>query len=595
MALPSFDLPSTVLKLNSIQLSRLAEIYQLEVGKSHVMSKISLSLVQGEVFRSSLDLFLRENLITDDYTLQDIYELLKQTNPLKPSRKEFISDSIDYWTHPVMKLAIQLLNGYLTNLRLNGTFDSSQSTEKERERTDSLPRVLYLLSYLYELCGRFSEALQLINEAIHLCPPTVIMRYKKIEILKKCGDLIGASSVMEECHQLESSSRNIDIKSTEQSLQVDNTTLIGDVPTLASKPVKDLESCVLNLQCIEYEVEIAEKYVQMNQFISALKKLNEIKTYLLNYLEDLFSFQSSLNKSPVQTCLEVFTITKNPFAYQSVQRVIQSALTLLLQRHELITVTDREKTEKQLQSEVLSGEELSDEKLGEKEMLQELQRWEDFAAMGRKSVLGHYSSGARPGKCYVNPDTQALLCESAIRRDELAVALRALFMGLQVAPLHPRLIFQIVRLANLVINPPPIASSMQGIRKPIVEEVLKEQLHSLLHGTDVVSYVSLLVDRVVDQENWTTLQHRIVVAKCILLLDPSETGREKAGTLLAGETEKDLLQTGRGVDYITVLEAYTFLQETVRLTAYTERFKTRAALVFPLAKAFGGDNKGATI
>jgi len=108
---------------------------------------------------------------------------------------------------------------------------------------------LFLRAHIFEISGRLSEALADIDEAIAHTPTALDMLTKKARILKKCGDLVAASEVLERCRALDLQDRYLNNKSTKYLLRADNVPKAMDTIAMFTKHEGDPQYTLFELQC----------------------------------------------------------------------------------------------------------------------------------------------------------------------------------------------------------------------------------------------------------------------------------------------------------------------------------------------------------
>ena len=183
-------------------------------------------------------------------------------------------------------------------------------------------------------------------------------------------------------------------------------------------------------------------------------------------------------------------------------------------------------------------------KILEKDILEECSRWCHLLTKG--------------GYCK-DPKTLALVCEVMLKKEKYILALRCLTTGLSLNPNHPLLIYQLVSFATQFyaqagITSPVSAGAESKPIIPIVEEVIREKLQSLLGGEGpeiLSSYLENFIQQVVIAEN-STVNHRLVAAKAIVTFqhgqDQSQRFQRAVSLLL-----DDKLWNQRGVNFQNML------------------------------------------
>ena len=292
-ALKRLDLPCTTLNLSDTQRISLIDLYKNKFTKSRAASKIMLTLYRDKDFREALNTFLIKHIrdgVPSVYN--DVCALIRQPDPNTPNRYVFVKDSYDFRNHPTTILLMELVEEYLKNLRAFGTFHPEPAVGDEVEVPTALLWTLFLYCHLLEMCGRYSEALTVIEEAIHHTPTALDMLTKKGRILKKCGDLAAAWNVMEECRSLDLQDRYLNNKATKYMLRADNMERAMDTIAMFTRHDGESQQSLFDLQTIWYELEAGESYYRTRQAGPALKKFYAVEKHFLDFVEDQFDFHN---------------------------------------------------------------------------------------------------------------------------------------------------------------------------------------------------------------------------------------------------------------------------------------------------------------
>lgn len=292
-SLKHLELPCTVLNLSDAQLSTLKELYAalLALHKKSAANKIVLAFSRGaDELHASLDVHMKDNLRSAIPSLfHDICALVKVPDPADASRMLYSVDAVDFKQHEVVKIALALVEGYITNLRQSNQFDAA-STRTEPEPPTALLWALYLKTHLLEMCGELAAALAVIDEAIAHTPTAIDMYGKRARILKKLGDYTAAAVTMDECRLLDLQDRYLNNKTTKYFLRADEIPLAMNTIALFTKHEGDPQQTLYELQCNWYEIELAEAYARTKQWGAALRKFYAVRKHFNDYNDDMFDF-----------------------------------------------------------------------------------------------------------------------------------------------------------------------------------------------------------------------------------------------------------------------------------------------------------------
>ena len=206
--LKQLELPSTNMILSDGQKDTLTAAYteNCQKFKSKAYSKICLTFARGENFKILLTQHIRQSL-HDEYPAlyQDIFTLIRD------SEGKILKDPVDFRVNPVALLAIEIVNRFVENLKLNSFGDEEHSSGSSEERSSGecsveAPGVylwgMFLQCHLHVRCGDISKAMSLVDRCLQHTPTALDMFSMKARLLKKSGDVVEASVVMDYCRSL---------------------------------------------------------------------------------------------------------------------------------------------------------------------------------------------------------------------------------------------------------------------------------------------------------------------------------------------------------------------------------------------------------
>lgn len=306
--LKRLELPSTVLTLTEAQKGVLAALYGVgaaegetpKIKQTRAARKILLTLQPTtEACRDALDSFMRKMLEEGVPSLcHDICALIMQPDPARPDRNIYVKEVADFRTNSVCVVALDLVSGYIANLRENGTFSPSGADTPVHDASSGPPTsllwALFLRCHLLEMSGRYVEALA-DSEACVLHTPTALdMQVKKARILKRLGDVHAASAVVDQCRSLDLQDRYLNNKATKYFLRDNKVSEAMDTIAMFTKDegTSDPNYALYDLQCVWYELECGEAYERLGQNGPALKKFYAVEKHFMDFIEDKFDFHS---------------------------------------------------------------------------------------------------------------------------------------------------------------------------------------------------------------------------------------------------------------------------------------------------------------
>lgn len=314
LTLKHCELPSTTLPaLTAAQRETLKSLYsslEARSKKSHLLSKIKLTFLDGVEFEQALTVYMKHCLREGIPSLcHDICSLIRGPNflhwPITDASapgsatvtNTVVCDSFDFRTHPLTTLARQIVEKYISNLEATNRFESHESSadsDTDIEPPSALLWSYYLLAHLLEKCGLLQEALVVIDKSIDHTPTALDIHLKKAKILKKLLHLQEAAEIVNYGRSLDLQDRYLNNKATRYFLRANRIPEAMATISLFTKhePDGDAQKTLTNLQCNWYELELARAYGRLHQWGYALKKYHDILKHFKDYIEDMFDFHN---------------------------------------------------------------------------------------------------------------------------------------------------------------------------------------------------------------------------------------------------------------------------------------------------------------
>ena len=307
LSLKRLELPCTVMTLSEEERRTVGVLYGIGLAEGEIPSipssrssrKIILTLQPSEAaFAEALDAFLRKMLEDGVPSLcHDVCSLIMKPDPIHPEKNIYTKDQKDFRTNSVCCKAIELVTEYISNLRENGTFFRNVSDESlasaESGPPTSLLWALYLRCHLFEMSGRYIEALADAEACVAHTPTALDMLVKKARIYKRLGDINTAASIVDECRALDLQDRYLNNRATKYFLRANRiTNAMETIAMFIKEEGMDTQYALYDLQVSWYELECGEAYARLGQRGPALKKFYAVEKHFLDYVEDKFDFHS---------------------------------------------------------------------------------------------------------------------------------------------------------------------------------------------------------------------------------------------------------------------------------------------------------------
>ena len=275
----AFNLPGTrtlptYFPLTTDQKNKLLEGYRTELfplyEKSHAMQRACMSLVDEERFQSSLDTFMRKQLIKGVPSL--CHELGTFLLTEKDGRIGLETDPALVQKHPTFKLIVGLVEGYLKCLNEKSKLLDDDEVE---EPPSTFLWSWYLRAGLHEMAGEYDEGIALLDKCLEHTPTAVDVYELKARLLKKAGDIGAAVDCIDKGRDLDRQDRYINNQTTRYMLQAGMEDEALKRISMFTKHEGNPEQNLYDMQCSWYELELAACLAQKEQWGRSLKKYCE--------------------------------------------------------------------------------------------------------------------------------------------------------------------------------------------------------------------------------------------------------------------------------------------------------------------------------
>jgi len=591
--LNNMQLPCNCFNLNADQLQILKDLYSQEKFKKSMASrKIKLHILRGEELKIAMDEFLRNYLHEGIPAVhQDICSLIFQPSPSDINKLVYVKDPIDFRSHPITLLVMELVDGYISSLNSNGTFKKVPLVDDVVEPPSSLLWTLFLKCHMLEMSGLLVPALEVIEESIEHTPTALDMYLKKARILKKCGDIKIASIVADECRALDLQDRYLNNKATKYLMRANQIQQAMDTIAMFTKHDGDPQQILFDLQCNWYELEAGEAYAREKKWGLALKKFYAVQKHFNDYVEDLIDFHGfCIKKVTLRVYDDIIKMLDAVYSHKFFQRAAVGALKIFLHLIDKpedidglghLDAVKRKKERAKLKKQKEKEEKAKEEAEKEAKLLGEVKsKKEDPDPLGEKLLQKNFLAEASTWCSQLkqklemnNDDVLSLLSEVYLKKGKPILVMKALLSGFKKYPDHPDLTVMLIKFAMRV------KGGYQGVStlsmKPIISQIIQTELKTLIPDLNITNFIDSYIMKAIELQS---MRHRLAAAKCILLTDKSAI--QKACSLVLCEE----LWIGRGVTLENAIACKEFLHKD--LNVESEDFYIHARSNFPLAVAF---------
>jgi tetratricopeptide (TPR) repeat protein len=285
MKLPGTRTLPTLLPLSDDQRIKLLEAYKSEIyplyGKSSAAIRVPMNLVDGDRFRSSLDIFIRKGLVKGVPSL--CLELSTFLLSEKDGRYEITTDPIDVRDHATFKLIVELVNGYVASL---ASHNKLLPDDEYEEPPSTELWTWYLRAGLHELAGEFSEGIAILDKCLEHTPTAVDFYELKARLLKSAGDIKAAVEVVDAGRDLDRQDRYINNQTTKYMLEAGMETEALNRISMFTKHEGNPEVNLYDMQCSWYELGLASCFAKKHEWGKSLKKYCKLPHFLPSWYSE---------------------------------------------------------------------------------------------------------------------------------------------------------------------------------------------------------------------------------------------------------------------------------------------------------------------
>lgn len=271
---------STMIPLSNEQKQLLLRFYLGTLAKtypkSNTITRIPLTLFQGEYLMNALDQYCRKNISKGVPSLG--YDLSSLFLDERAGRLILLTDPADVRVHPTYLMIVQLVETYIDELERGSIFPpkpKDETMEGFRESPSTLLWTWYLRAVLHELAGEYTAAIAYANKCLEHTSTAVDMYELKGRLLKAAGDIHSAADVLDMGRTLDKQDRYINNLTTLYLLQANREDEALERISLFTRHESPPEKNIFDMQCTWYELEVASCYRRKELYGKSLKKYSK--------------------------------------------------------------------------------------------------------------------------------------------------------------------------------------------------------------------------------------------------------------------------------------------------------------------------------
>ncbi|CBQ67984.1 related to n-terminal acetyltransferase 1 [Sporisorium reilianum SRZ2] len=195
---------------------------------------------------------------------------------------------------------------------------------------------LYYLAQHYSLTGDTTRALHYIDCAISHSSTLPELHMVRARVLKRAGDLHGASAAMTDARLLDGQDRFLNSKAAKYLLRTNETVEAERIVGLFTKPDAPSPTYDLNeMQALWYLAEEAEAFLRASNYAMALKRLAQLDKVFQEFWDDQLDFHSyCMRKMTLRSYVNLVRFEDRLRSHPAYVRAATAAIGVLTKLHD---------------------------------------------------------------------------------------------------------------------------------------------------------------------------------------------------------------------------------------------------------------------
>ena len=211
--------------------------------------------------------------------------------------------------------------------------DSSTFPGGEKKESPSvLMWSYYFLANHYDCLGDYTRAMAELEKAIEHTPTMIDLYLCKGRIYSHAGDAQRAAYWLDYSRKLDLADRYLNTKCTKFMLRADR---IEDADRIVTLFTKDGDTTLFDMQCMWYELEVADSHVRTAKFNLALKQFTNVLKHFEDIEEDQLDFHTySLRKLALRSYVGMLRMEDEIKSHQNFLRAGAGIVEVYLHLHD---------------------------------------------------------------------------------------------------------------------------------------------------------------------------------------------------------------------------------------------------------------------
>nr|QBH70105.1 putative N-terminal acetyltransferase [Ustilago esculenta] len=304
-----------ITETSSADQSKAVEVFnglQADHPKSTAAKRLTLIHATGDDFKTQATAYVKSALVKGVPSLFSDLKSLYQDSAKQAALEEIVE-----------------------TLRLEWAPVSSPSADGTDPPTSYLWSLYYLAQH-YSLTGDSTKALHYIDSAISHSSTLPELHMVRARVLKRAGDLLGASAAMTDARLLDGQDRFLNSKAAKYLLRTNDTVEAERIVGLFTKPDAPSPTYDLNeMQALWYLAEEAEAFFRAGNLAMALKRLGQLDKTFQEFWDDQLDFHSyCVRKMTLRSYVNLVRFEDRLRSHPAYVRTAAAAISIYIKLHD---------------------------------------------------------------------------------------------------------------------------------------------------------------------------------------------------------------------------------------------------------------------
>jgi hypothetical protein len=475
--------------------------------------------------------------------------------------------------------------------------------------------------------GDMTKSVLNIDDCLKHTPTAIELYQMKSKILRHAGDIGSAHAVVEHGRTLDLQDRYINNRATKYALLSDQVEKARDTISLFTKSDNDgdTEGNLFDMQCMWYELLVAESNFRQGDYGKALKKFIAVEKHFFDIQEDQFDFHTyCIRKMTLRSYVRMLRVEDELKSHKNYLRAACGVVRCYLELHKNpplkrtedgeidysdMTAADKKKAKAKVRKEgAQKKKEEEAKKIEEKRREEEKKNNKDpkrrrapreedpdpqgelLAAKPQLQEAWKYCNLLQE-HCSSSLQAQTTTFDVALLREKNLLCVKSLVKAHKIDSESPEVFRRTVRFASRALPEDGSVPAFFSSKNAAVYKVVKSELQGLLGNKSLGEYVDAY-----STAHAGSMLHAVAVAEAKYIMNPTNVQQTASlKSMVNLDYPKDFSDVhsekcAKGVVLTNCIEVCKTIQrvfDSEEATKSLDEFKQQCKTVFPYATFFG--------